>query len=363
MDTTDPAIIFDENGYCNHCTVALQKIEYFGKINREFELEKIIEKIKKNGKNKKYDCIIGVSGGVDSSFLAYKVKEFGLKPLAVHLDNGWDSDLAVINIKNLLQKLNIDLYTYVLDWEEFKNLQLAFLKVSTPDSEIPTDHAILAVLRQQAAYYKVPIVLGVNTATESIMPKAWSQGYQDWEYIKRVNKLYGEMPLKSFPHTSIWKRIYYNRFLRQKIYCLLDYINYKKEQAKAFLIKNFDWQDYKGKHHESIYTKFYQNYVLPTKFGFDKRKAHLSSIIVTGAISREEALEVLNEKLYDENELKKHLEYIPKKLGITYEEFMSIMKIPPQKYENISPRLPRLIMKYETMLFNGLIKIKKILFK
>ncbi len=347
MDTTDPDIIFDEKGYCNHCTNAVKNIEYYKTIDREQELKKIIEMIKKKGQGKKYDCIIGVSGGVDSSYLAYKVKELGLRPLAVHLDNGWDSELAVTNIKNLLTKLDIDLYTYVLDWEEFRSLQVAFLKASTPDSEIPTDHAILALMRKEAARYNVPIIIGSNLITESIMAKSWSQGYQDWEYIKRVNKLYGTRRLKNFPHTSIWTKIYYNRVKRQKMYCLLNYIDYNKEQAKKFLIENFGWKDYGSKHHESVYTKFYQNYILPTKFGFDKRRAHLSSLIVAGQITREKALEKMKEKLYDEDELKEHLEYVPKKLGISRKELEAIMKTPPAKYTDVSPKIPRLIMKLE----------------
>lgn len=363
MDTTDPDIIFDEKGYCNHCTNAVKNIEYYKTIDREQELKKIIERIKKKGQGKKYDCIIGVSGGVDSSYLAYKVKEFGLRPLAVHLDNGWDSELAVTNIKNLLTKLDIDLYTYVLDWEEFRSLQVAFLKASTPDSEIPTDHAILALMRKEAARYNASIIIGSNLITESIMAKSWSQGYQDWEYIKRVNKLYGTKKLKNFPHISIWTRIYYNRVKRQKMYCLLDYLNYNKEQAKKFLIENFGWKDYGSKHHESIYTKFYQNYILPTKFGFDKRKAHLSSLIVAGQITREEALEKMKEKLYNEDELKEHLEYVPKKLGISRKEFEAIMKTPPAKYTDVSPKIPRLIMKLENEFFKKIIKIKKQFFK
>lgn len=363
MDTTDPDIVFDENGYCNHCSTALENIEYYKKINKDAELKKIIEKIKRKGKNKPYDCIIGLSGGVDSSYLAVKVKEFGLRPLAVHLDNGWNTEISVSNINRLIKILKIDLYTYVLDWEEFKNLQIAFLKASTPDLEIPTDHAILAIMRKQGARYNIPLVIGSNLSTESIMPKSWSQGYQDWEYIKKINKLFGSVKLVNFPHVNIFEKIFYDKIKRQKIYCLLDYLNYNKDSAKKILIEKYGWRDYGWKHDESIYTKFYQNYILPKKYSYDKRRAHLSSLIVAGHISRDEAIKKLKEDLYDENELRELLIYIPKKLGISQKDFEDIMRKPPAKYSDFAPKYTKILLWLVDFLYKPLIIIKRIIYK
>jgi len=206
-----------------------------------------------------YDCIIGVSGGVDSSYVAYVVRQLGLRPLAVHLDNGWDSELAVSNIKNFLNKLDIDLYTHVLDWEEFKQLQIAFLEASTPDSEVPTDHAIMAVLYKEAAKRNIQyIILGVNTVTEAIHAPRWSYGHNDWRYIKSVNRLFGKIKLKRFPHFSLFNLIYYSIIKRIKIVRILDFVNYKKQEAMRILQDELYWKPYGGKHYESIYTRFFQ---------------------------------------------------------------------------------------------------------
>jgi N-acetyl sugar amidotransferase len=202
MDTTDPDIVFDATGICNHCHAydeLVAKNVFTGEEGRR-KLDDIVTKIKRNGAKKEYDCVIGVSGGVDSTYVAYKVKELGLHPLAVHLDNGWDSELAVKNIENALSKLDIDLYTHVIDWEEFKDLQLSFLKASTPDSEIPSDHAIISLMRQVAKRIGVKyIIAGHNIKTELHLPSAWSQGHQDWRYIKDIQKKHGKLKLRTFP--------------------------------------------------------------------------------------------------------------------------------------------------------------------
>ncbi|MBE0651164.1 MAG: N-acetyl sugar amidotransferase [Bacteroidales bacterium] len=361
MDTTDPEIVFDENGICNYCKSYPERMQMFGSTadEKSIYLREMIEFCKEKGKGKNHDCIIGVSGGVDSTYVAYKIKEFGLRPLAIHLDNGWDAELAVSNIRNVLKKLDIDLYTYVLDWEEFRSLQLAFLKASTPDSEIPTDHAIVALLKSFAVKEKIPLIWGVNFSSEAILPRVWSQGHMDWGYIKKINSLFGEKKLKDFPHYSVFKRIYWNRIKRIKIFSLLDYIDYDKEKAKKFLIEELGWRDYGGKHHESIYTKFFQAYILPTKFGFDKRRAHLSSLILAGQMTREEALIEIKKPLYDEKELQEHLIYVPKKLGLTREKFEEILNASPRRYEDFSPSLPKFIYEFEEKCFRVIIKIKK----
>ena len=365
MDISDPDIVFDENGVCNHCRSYedRKKIFTIKEEEKPRQLQALIDFCKKKGQGKKYDCIIGVSGGVDSTFVAYKVKEIGLRPLAVHLDNGWDAELAVSNIHNVLKKLEIELYTHVLDWEEFRSLQVAFLKASTPDSEIPSDHAIVALMKSIAAKEDLPLIWGVNFSSESILPRTWSQGHMDWAYIKKVNNLFGTKKLKDFPHYSVYKRIYWNRIKDLRIFELLNYINYDKEQAKKFLIEELGWRDYGGKHHESIYTKFFQAYILPTKFGFDKRRAHLSSLILSGQIKREEALKEIEDPPYNEKELQEHLIYVPKKLGLTREEFEEIMSAPPRRYEDYSPYFPKAVLRLESMIFRSLIKIKKKIIK
>jgi len=317
----------------------------------------MISVCKKAGNAKKYDCVIGVSGGVDSTYVAYFVKTLGLRPLAVHLDNGWNSELAVSNIKFVLEKLQIELHTTVLDWEEFRNLQLAFLKSSTPDSEIPTDHAIVALIRSIAAKEGVPIIWGVNFSSEAIMPRTWSQGHRDWAYIKKINKLFGTGKLKKYPHYSIWKLIFYDRILRQRIFSVLDYINYDKENAKKLLIDKLGWRDYGGKHHESIYTQIFQSYILPVKFGFDKRKAHYSSLILSGQMKREEAVILLAQSPYNPNSIENDIAYLCKKLDIQEDEFYDIMAIPPRKYEDLSPILPKKLKKLESIIFSAIISL------
>lgn len=365
MDTSDPEITFDESGFCNYCRgyEARKKMFVPSADEKSRHLQEMIDLCRKKGRGKKYDCIIGVSGGVDSTYVAYKVKELGLRPLAVHLDNGWDAELAVSNIHNVLKKLDIELYTKVLDWEEFRSLQVAFLKASTPDSEIPTDHAIGALLKGMAVQEDVPLILGTNYSSESILPRTWSQGHMDWGYIKKVNRLFGKYKLRDFPHYSVYMYSYWTRIKRLTMFSLLDYIEYDKENAKKFLIEELGWRDYGGKHHESIYTKFFQAYILPTKFGYDKRRAHLSSLILAGQIKREEALKQMEKPLYDEKELREHLVYVPKKLGLTTEEFETIMNNSPGKYEEFSPNFPKIILSIEQKFFRFVIMIKKMIIK
>lgn len=339
MDTTDPEINFYENGRCNHCCNAekiLQKKPYcLSSEEKKKALQELTSQLKKEGKGKRYDCIIGVSGGVDSTYLAYVTKQkLGLNPLAVHLDNGWNSELAVENIENLLKQLNIDFFSYVIDWDEFKDLQLAFLKASTPDSEIPTDHAIISILYRMAIKENVPYILtGHNWATESIMAGSWSQGYSDWKYIKALHKKFGTKSISTYPYrTFIKDKIYYSIIKKIKRISLLDHMDYNKSEAIKILENELHWQSYGRKHHESIYTRFFQSYILPKKFGFDKRKAHLSSLIVSGQISRREAILQLEQNPYDETTIEEDKEYVAKKFGISVEEFHKIMALPIKRF-------------------------------
>jgi len=333
MDTTDPDIRFDEQGVCNHCHTYdrhVRRYIFTGEIGQR-KLDELVSRIKREGRNKKYDCVIGVSGGVDSTFVAYKVKKLGLRPLAVHVDNGWDSELAVRNIELAIERLDIDLYTHVLYWEEFKDLQLAFLKASTPDSEIPTDHAIFSVLRQMAEKVGVKYILtGMNVRTESHLPQGWSQGHWDWRYIQSVHKQFGTVELKTYPHVDLWTQFRY--LLTQEWIDFLNYIDYRKRDALAILEREIGWKYYGGKHYESIYTRFYQGYILPKKFGYDKRRSHLSSLICSGEIRREAALKELEKETYPPELQAEDRSYVIKKLGLTDKEFQAIMNLPRKSY-------------------------------
>lgn len=331
MDTSDPKITFDPKGVCNHChefeSSHKKRVKNGDEAKRE--LESTVQKIKNDGRGKPYDCVIGISGGVDSSFVAYQCHKLGLRPLAIHLDNGWDTELAVSNIEKLLNKLNIDLYTHVLEWEEFRDLQVAFLKCSTPDSEVISDHAILSVMYQMAIKYNVKyFVSGDNYRTESILPEAWSTGHNDWKYIRSVHRLFGGRPLKTFPHYGFWDQFYYSRIRKIEIVRILDLIELDQKEIRRILEQELGWRPYGDKHFESVYTRFFQGHILPKKFGFDKRRAHLSSLVCVGQISRDEALARLEHQPYTEAMQAQDRIFVVKKLGITDEEFENIMKAP-----------------------------------
>ena len=333
MDTTaDPDITFDELGVSNY-------VQYYKNLISQrvppaniadTKLKEFVAQMKADGSGKDYDCIIGVSGGVDSTYVAYLVKELGLRPLAVHFDNGWNSELAVSNIEKVLNLLNIDLYTYVVDWEEYRDLQLSFLKASTPDGEIPTDHAIYALLYKMASKYNLKyIIKGQNIKTEGILAPTWAQGHLDWKYIKSVQKQFGNKKLKSFPHLSLFDIFYFLRIKSIKAIAILDYIDYNKKTAMDVLQNKLGWVYYGGKHYESVYTRFYQGYLLPTKFHIDKRRGHISTLICSGEISRDEALEEIKKDPYPDEQLKaQDIEFAMKKLGISESEFKTILSSP-----------------------------------
>lgn len=344
MDTSDPDIEFDNNGLCNHCRSyeELAKTHVLPEAQRKQALDQLITNIKHEGANKDYDCVIGVSGGVDSTYVAYLVKQFGLRPLAVHMDNGWNSELAVSNIEKVLKKLDIDLLTTVLDWEEFKDLQLAFLKASVPDGEIPTDHAIWAVLYKTAAVHSVNYIIGgFNHATEASLPTQWAFGHYDWRYIKNIHKLFGQRKLKTFPHFNYFQHnYYYPRIKRIKLVSVLDYVSYDKAEAIRFLQDDLGWRPYGGKHYESIYTRFFQGYILPTKFGIDKRRLHLSTMICSGQIARIEALQELSKPPYAGYMLEEDMDFVLKKFGANENEFNQIMALPIRTYKEFPNSLP-----------------------
>ena len=361
MDTSDPDIVFDENGYCNHCTNAIERLKQapygLSPTEKEVALERLINDVKASGKGKQYDCIIGLSGGVDSSYLAYLVKQWGLRPLGIHVDNGWNSEQGVRNIENICKILDIDLYTNVLDWEEFKDLQLAFLKASTPDSEIPTDNIICETLYHVANKYHVKYILsGCNLSSESILPLAWSQGHRDKIYITNVYKQFGKKKKLSIPILSVYKTVFYHKFKKIKWVDTLDYILFDKEQAKDYLKEFLNWQDYGRKHGESVYTKIYQEYILPQKFGYDKRRAHYSSLIAAGQLSREQAIESLKEPLYNsEAEINNDIAFFCNKFGISSDEFDRIMHSPKKTIVDY-PNTPASLMNKIFLRIRGIIK-------
>jgi N-acetyl sugar amidotransferase len=337
MDTSDPDIHFDEFGVCHHCrrydTLLASRVS--SRENQSAELQKIVSKIRQAGRGSEYDCLIGVSGGVDSTYVAYLVKSLGLRPLAIHLDNGWNSELAVKNIEELLNRLDIDLLTHVLDWVEFRALQISFLHASVPDGEIPSDHAIFALLWREAARRGIRyIISGMNFVTESISVPGWAYGHSDWRYIKDVHRRFGGAPLDSYPHFDLSYLIWLNIGRRIRTVSILNYVDYNKSQVMRLLEEQLGWKNYGGKHHESIYTRFYQGYILPRKFGIDKRRAHFSDQINAGQMTREVALEELEKPPYPEDLQNKDREYVLKKLGLTIDEFNMIMNKPPVTFRD-----------------------------
>ena len=335
MDTSDPEIRFDTHGICNHCTAALERIhkQLLPLDHREKALHALVEKIKLEGKGKEYDCIIGVSGGVDSTTTAYTVKKLGLEPLAVHFDNGWDSELAVDNIKKTLEIMNIDLYTYVVDWEEFRDLQLSFLKASVANCEAPTDHGITALLFRTASKQNVRYILsGSNLVTEGVaIPIAWGHYNQDLRQLKALHRRFGRKPLQTMPTISIFDYFYYVFIKGIRQIPFLNYINYNKAEAKRIMTKEIGWRDYGSKHYESVWTRFFQGYYLPTKFGFDKRRAHLSTIICSGGMTRDEALAEMEKPAYPEGLLREDMQFVIKKFGLTQEKFDAIIHVPSKQ--------------------------------
>ncbi len=338
MDTTATEITFDEQGVCNFCHQydnVTTKDLYVDKGGEE-RLNNLIEKIKKDGKNRQYDCLIGISGGVDSSYVAYLVKKvYGLRALAIHLDNGWNSELAVANVEHIVKKLDIDLSTYVLDWKEFKDIQTSFLKASVSNIEIPTDHAIWALLIKTAAKLKIPyIIAGNNVVTESIMPESWLYGSKDSKFIKAIHKKFGKVKLKTYPSLTTFDYVDYLLIRGIRWVPILNYINFVKSDAKQLLIDELGWRDYGGKHYESIFTRFFHSYYLPVKFGYDLRKSYLSALVCSGQMSRTDALEDLKLAPIDPELLKQDRDYVVKKLGLTEEEFEQILKNPNKNFSD-----------------------------
>jgi len=339
LDSNDSSVItFDEQGVCSLCRIyddAVKKSVFRGKEGEE-KLKALVQEVKNAGVNNQYDCIIGLSGGVDSTYVAWKVKEMGLRPLAVHLDNGWDSELAVKNIENIVRKLGIDLHTHVINWNEFRDLQLAYFKAGVIDLEIPTDHAIMAVLYHEARKNKIKYILsGHNLVTEGFLPDDWIHHKFDVLNLKAIHKRFGSAKLKTYPLLPFFEKFYYEKILRLKQISVLNYLPYEKNEAKQLIMEKLNWRDYGGKHYESIFTRFYQAYILPRKFHVDKRKSHFSTLICSGQLTREAALEMLKHDPYPAEEMMNaDRAYVIKKLGFTEAEFEAYMKAPVKKHND-----------------------------
>ncbi|MBY0537538.1 MAG: N-acetyl sugar amidotransferase [Chitinophagaceae bacterium] len=344
MDTiADPDITFDENGICNYY-YEYKKAESES-VRKGAEgwaaLKAIAATIKEAGKGQDYDCIMGLSGGVDSTYVALLAKQLGLRPLAVHFDNGWNSELSVMNIENIVNKLGFDLFTYVINWDEFKDLQLSYLKASVVDIEAITDHAIFASLYRLAGERNIKYILsGTNVQTENTLPKSWIFNKYDHRNIKAIHKAYGKVPLKTFPFMDAKVKRYYQQMKGISSVSVLHYADYNKAEVKKRIQEELGWRDYGGKHYESIWTRFYQGYILPTKFKIDKRKAHLSDLIFGDQITKEQALEELAKPIYDPAQFKTDFDFVLKKFGLTEEEWNAIMAIPPRSHYDFDYEKP-----------------------
>jgi N-acetyl sugar amidotransferase len=340
MDTTDSEIVFDEKGVCDHCNTYYAKtLPSWDTSEKGFQdLMIAVNKIKIEGKGKDFDCIIGMSGGIDSSYLVYIAKEkLGLRPLVFHVDAGWNSQIAVNNIERIVDNLGLDLYTEVIDWEEIKDLQLAYFKAGVPHIDTPQDHAFFATMYNFASKYNVKYILtGANYSTECVRnPIEWMYYQSDVIQLKDIHSKFGSRPLKKYPLTSIlWHKLYLPYVKGIKVLKPLNNVPYIKTEAMQLLQDKFGWQPYPQKHFESRFTKFYESYWLPKKFGYDVRKVQYSSLILTGQMTRNEAIEKLKISPYDEAIIQQDFEFIANKLNISVDELQSYFDAPNKTYKD-----------------------------
>ena len=340
MDTTDSQITFDENGFCDHCNSFKQNVlpNWYPNDTGKELFRKQVAQIKASGKGKPFDCIMGMSGGLDSSFLLHlAVTEFGLRPLVFHVDGGWNTDIAVNNIQVLVDKLGLDLYTEVINWEEMKDFQLAFFKAGVPHLDIPQDHAFIAVLYHFANKHNIKYILnGGNFATECVRnPKEWLYYGTDMVQLRDIQKRFCTRPLDTYPFSSILFHKVYLRYIKGvQVVKPLNYLPYAKTNAMQVLSENYGWKPYPQKHFESRFTRFYEGYWLPTRFGYDTRRVQYSSLILTGQMSRDEALARLEKPAYDPATIDEEFEYIATKLGISVAELRHYHTMPLKTYKD-----------------------------
>ena len=357
MDTiADPDISFDEKGVSNYYDeYQRQAIAglYHGEEGKA-KLNEMVAAIKKGNNGNKYDCILGLSGGVDSTYMVYLAKELGLNPLLVHFDYGWNLETAVQNIEKVVKSQGFDLFTYVMDWNQFKDLLRSYFKASVLDLDVPADHLIFAALAKVAKEHKIKYILkGYNIVTEAILPKAWNYNRKfDLINLRSIHKEYGEGPINKIPKLGLWQQLYYRHYVGLIDFAPLNYIDYNKNNIKD-LLKEIGWVDYGGKHCENIFTRFYQGYILPVKFNIDKRKAHLSTMIFSGQITKEQALNELSLPPYDIKMMEQDKEYIAKKLNFSDEEFDKLLELPNRNHNEFGDEI-----KIENMV-NKIVKTMK----
>ncbi len=338
MDVSDSRITFDDKGVCDHCR------DFYGNVQPNWhtdergrlELERIVSDIKRSGKRHDFDCLLGLSGGVDSSYMLHiAVKEFGLRPLVFHVDGGWNTELSVHNIHNMIERLKLDLYTEVINWEEMRDFQLAFFKSGLPHIDIPQDHAFVATLYNFAEKHRIKYILnGGNISTECVRnPMEFLYYGTDMLQIRDVIRQFGTVKMESYPFSSVLRHKLYLRYFRGlKVVRPLNYRPYIKADAFELLRREYDWKPYPQKHFESRFTKFYEGYWLPERFGFDTRRVQFSSLILTGQMSRAEALEKLSVPAYDPEKINEEFEYIATKLGISSDELRQYFVMPKKFY-------------------------------
>ncbi len=360
MNNSIKEFLLNQHGVCNFCDEWEKNKQKFI-FNDEKEISDNLQKIKNKlteNKINNYDCIVGLSGGTDSSFVVYKLWKMGIKPLIIHMDNGWNSKISNSNINKILEKTKFDYKTLILNWKEFKDLQISFLKAGVPDIELVTDHAIFAYIINFALKEKIKyIVSGVNYATEHSTIPSWGWRKDDFNHIKKIHKKFGKENLNTFPKMFPIKKFYYERIIKKiEIINILDFINYNSNEAKKILNKEFGWDDYGGKHHESFFTMFFQGYILPKKFKIDKRVLHLSCLIRNGEISREDAEDIISLPYLETQKIDEYKNYFKKKLSLNEQEFDEIINTLPKKHSDYDFSI------YENIIFKNISKmIKKII--
>ncbi len=344
MDESASNIQFDDKGICNFCRDFETKLPELRALQGDqVKFTSLVKTLRDDGRGKAYDCVVGLSGGVDSSYVLHGVVEAGLRPLAVHLDNGWNSELAVANIHALVNKLNVDLYTHVIDWDENRDMQLSMFEAGVIDIELLMDNAMLALNYKMAAKYRLKhVVSGSNRATEGVrMPKGWNHFKLDVKNIKSIHNQFGSVPIRSHPLVSTVDHLRFKYWNKVKWVSWLDYVDYNKQNALDLLIKEYGYKPYPYKHYESVFTRFYQGYILPWKFGVDKRKVHLSTLIMGGQMTREEALKDLENPPYDEQQLQRDRQFILKKFEKDEAWLDAYINSPPHDHLDYPSELPR----------------------
>lgn len=357
MDSSAPDLDLDASGlcrYCRHFDSIIRSHEYAPE-RLEANRKRLLEDVRRAGRGQRYDCVLGLSGGADSSYAAWLAREEGLRPVAVHVDNGWDTELAVMNIESIVRKLDVDLVTWVIDWAEFRELQLSLLRAGVVDLELVSDHAIIAGLYRTARRFGVRYILsGDNHATESTLPQGWNHPKTDLTNIRAINAAFSKTSLRTYPKLSTLEMVFSQRVLHIRNVPFLSYYPYVKSDAIALLAKQVGWRPYGGKHHESVITRFYQGYILPRKFGIDKRRLHLSRLICSGQMTREEALKDLEQPQYDPALQMDDREYVCKKFRISVEEFDRLMSAPPRSHFEFSS---------DRSMMNALFKVRSVTLK